>query len=209
MNVIKSLDILEKKHDLYYSNRQSCSIIIASILEWKWAWSGKMDDTYIELLVKREKSKMAAVVSGILAVIGVLFFFLVVVTGNVFVFLIAVGFLAAAYLIPYNANVEYEYLYLNKDFSVDKIKNQTGRKTVASYDMSMLEVLAPVGSKHLDAFQNRSITKRMDFSSNFPDSNPYEMIVKEDGKLHLLIIEVNDALLSQIERIAPRKVFKD
>lgn len=168
-----------------------------------------MNESYVELLVKCKKSAAAAVGSIILAVLGAIFFFFVILTGNIFAFLIAVFFFGSAYFLRYSANVEYEYLYLDKEFTVDKIYNQTGRKKVAVYDMTQLEVLAPAGSHHLDEFKSRTEIKKRDFTSNYPDSNPYEMIVREDGKLKCAVIEVNDMLLKQIERIAPRKVFKD
>lgn len=168
-----------------------------------------MNESYVELLVKRKKSSMAAIGAGILGVLGVITFLLVVLTGNIFIFLISVALLGGAYFVRYNAYTEYEYLYLDKELSVDKIKNQTGRKKVASYDMTQLEILAPANSHHLEAFSNRKDIQTRDFTSDLEDSNPYEMILGDGNNLQRVRIEVNEELLTQIGRIAPRKVFKD
>lgn len=168
-----------------------------------------MNESYVELLVKRKKNTAATVLSAFLYGVGGLAFLGVVLTGGVLIFFIAVALLGSAYYIQYSSNIEYEYLYLDKEFSVDKIKNQTGRKRVATYDMTLLEILAPAGSRYLDSYSGRSDIQTYHYESNYEDSNPYAMIVKDGTKTVCLIIETNEELLTQISRIAPRKVYKD
>lgn len=168
-----------------------------------------MNESYVELLVKRKKSTTATVLSAILYGFGALAFLGVVLTQSVLIFFVTVALLGSAYFVQYSSNVEYEYLYLDKEFSVDKIKNQTGRKKVAAYDLMLMELLAPANSHYLDSYTGRKDIQTFHFESNYEDSNPYAMIVKDGAKTVCLIVEMNDDMLAQISRIAPQKVHKN
>ena len=54
-------------------------------------------------------------------------------------------------------DLEYEYLYLDKELSVDKIMAKSKRKRVGTYSLDRMEVFAPVYSYHLDNFKNRQV----------------------------------------------------
>lgn len=60
-------------------------------------------------------------------------------------------------------DLEYEYLYLDKELSVDKIMAKSKRKRVGTYSLDRMEVFAPVYSYHLDNFKNRQV-KEKDYS---------------------------------------------
>ena len=81
------------------------------------------------------------------------------------------------------------------------------RKHIATYDLAQLEVLAPRGSYHLDAFKNRDV-KTKDFSTQFPENekNVYVMYLAGSEKV---IFEPTPELVKTIANIAPRKVFTE
>ena len=113
----------------------------------------------------------------------------------------------AAYFIYMNADLEYEYLYVDKELSVDKIMAKKGRKRVATYDMGKMEILAPMNSYHLDNYKNRS-DKTVDYSSGVVKQPDTRYVFYYDGRQRV-VIEPNEELIKAIQMIAPRKVFKD
>lgn len=164
-----------------------------------------MSDSYVELLVKKPEQKAASALHGIMIGLGAVLFciglfthFLITLTG-----LLCWG---ASYLFIMQANIEYEYLYLDKELAVDKIKNQTKRKKVAVYQLSTLEVMAPRKSHRLDSYQN---LKAKDFSSETEAGNAFELVLNGENGRERIIIDTNEELVKAIRMAAPRQVFTD
>lgn len=169
-----------------------------------------MNDSYVELLVKRKTNLAALIGRNILIGIGALSILLMFVSNlGMIALLIAVAMGLAAYICNLEVNTEYEYLYLDKTFSVDKIRNQTSRKKMAEYKIEDMEVLAPATSHHLDAYNNRGDIKTIDYSSGQKEEPAYIMVIKHGNTVKKLIIEMNDELYKQIRMNSPRKVFND
>ena len=102
-----------------------------------------MNDSYKELLVSKEqgvKDKLIRVVSIIPTVLAGL---LALLTGNILIFIIAVAFGVLDYFVFQWTSIEYEYLYLDKEITIDKIMAKTRRKRVLTIDVNKIEILAP------------------------------------------------------------------
>lgn len=164
-----------------------------------------MSDTYVELLVKKPEQKAASTFRGILIglgavlfCIGILSYFLITLSG-----LLCWGL---SYLFLLQANIEYEYLYLDKELTVDKISNQSNRKKVAVYDLSKLEIMAPKKSARLDRYQN---LKAKDYSSESEEGNAFELVLNGENGRQRIIIDTNENLVKAIKMASPRQVFTD
>ena len=162
-------------------------------------------ETYVECMVKKKAS-------GLMSALKVLLIGITVITGllgfmGLIVFLIvAVAAGVGAYFVSLNANLEYEYLYVDKQLTVDKIMARTRRKKVETFDLERMEILAPIKSWHLDDYRNRQL-KDVDYSSGVeqqPDIR-YSMIYNGEKRV---IFEPNAEMVAAIKSIAPRKVFK-
>lgn len=131
-----------------------------------------------------------------------------VVIGMVFIpgLLVAIVTGVAAYFTYMNADIEYEYLYLDKEINIDKVLAKSKRKKAAVYDVERMEVLAPVKSYHLDAYRNREM-KTVDYSSGSAEEDKKYMMVYE-GNLKI-ILEPSAEMVRAIQMVAPRKVFSD
>ncbi len=162
-------------------------------------------ESYVECLVPRKPSGgMKALKVGLIA--AAVFCFLL---GLVVIFFMLGTLLlgAAAYFVGLYASVEYEYLYVDREISVDRILNKTRRKKADRFDVERMEILAPVNSWHLDDYRNRQL-KQTDYSSgriHQPD-NRYVMIYDGGRKV---ILEPNEAMVRAIQSVVPRKVFMD
>lgn len=166
-----------------------------------------MSDSYIELLVKRKTSTAKMAIKIILAVIAAICLFLGLV-GYLTLFFVGIIFALAAYYAHLGSCVEYEYLYLNKELSVDRILAKSKRKRMAEYDLQRMEVLAPANSHRLDSYNNKKYIT-YDFSSHEEDSKPYIFVYAGDNEVAKVKVDLTDELFKVIRDIAPRKVFAD
>ena len=165
-----------------------------------------MSDTYVECLVARKPSViltflkifliMMTVVFALIGVLGIL-------TGLVVAVVTGVG----AYFATMNANVEYEYLYLEREISVDKVMAKSRRKKVGTYSVEKMEIMAPLNSHRLDSYRNMN-TKTYDYSSGIAGQPERRYMMVCNGGVKV-ILEPNEAMIKAVQSVAPRKVFTD
>lgn len=169
-------------------------------------------ETYVEWLVKRQGSFAGKALKG-LAIVGLVLsiFLMFFIQGMLVVgFIMAIVFGVLMYFANLNAEIEYEYLYLDREITVDKIMAQTKRKKVAKFNLEKMEIFAPINSHQLDSYKNRNL-KSVDYSSGVeqkPDPR-YIMVYGDEGGTKLVVLEPNEAMVKAIKTIAPRKVFND
>lgn len=165
-----------------------------------------MSESYVECLVKKEETvfgKMArillillTVAFGVLTIAGFPF--------SLFAALVA-GF--AAYFVYLRTDIEYEYLYLDKELHVDKIMAKTKRKKVTTFDVERMEVFAPLNSYHLDNYRNRTC-KTLDYSTGVEEKPEKRYAMYFDGN-QKVILSPSEELVKAIRNVAPRKVFTE
>ena len=162
-----------------------------------------VNESYIEVMVKRKTAPLvkvrqlvAAVITvfcGCLALIGLL---------PALIGVLAAG--AAAYYLSLLNVVEYEYTYVDKELQIDRILGRSKRKRMETLDLMQMELLAPLSSHQLDAYRNKN-QKNKDYSSGEikqPETR-YLLCMKD----RQLIIEPGERLVKMIQSVAPRKVF--
>ena len=159
-----------------------------------------MDQTFIEILVERKRNTaegILKIIGGILAVL----FLLTVPLSFVFIFA-AAAFGALAYYGYLQERVEYEYSYVCKELTVDKIMARSRRRTEASYLLEKVEIGAPEGSYHLDGYQNRNYAVK-DYSSQ---KGGKTFVLYYEGSVKV-ILEENEELIQALRSTAPNKIF--
>jgi len=164
-----------------------------------------MNETYVECLVSRKPSTVLGILKGVMAGFVVICFLL---SSMIWICLLlallgCVGF----YFAGHYAKQEFEYLYVDREITIDRIMNQSKRKKVDTFDLNEMEIFAPIKSWHLDSYKNREF-KVTDYSSGIesqPDKR-YVMLYRGNRKV---IFEPNDEFVQAIRNIYPRKVFTD
>ena len=163
-------------------------------------------DSYIECMVKRRTPGYLLFLKYLLiglTVVAALASFLF----GVYAFVVAVIFGVAAYFFGIHIDVEYEYLYLDKEITIDKVMHKEKRKRVATYELSKIEIMAPIKSYRLDGYKNRQV-KTVDISSQveaMPDKR-YVFFYNGDQKV---IFEPNEELTALLKKLEPWKVYTD
>ncbi len=169
-----------------------------------------MAETYVECLVKRKDKPLAVFIRNLMIALAIASMILTFMFGHgAVVFLLVVMasiFGVGAYLMSLQLKLEYEYLYLDKELSVDRIRNQQNRKKVAEYDLNKMEILAPIHSHELDAYKKREV-KTLNYSTGIGGEQDDRYVMYYDGKLRV-ILSPSPALIAAIKNVAPRKVFE-
>lgn len=164
-----------------------------------------MSETYVECLVARKPSMLLSFLKILLIMLTVVFVLIgaVYIPGLVVAIITGVG----AYFATMNASIEYEYLYVDREISVDKVMAKSRRKKANTFSVDKMEILAPLNSHRLDSYRNRN-AKMLDYSSGIAaqPERRYMMVCEGDTKV---IFEPNAEMVKAIQSIAPRKVFTD
>ncbi|MDE7247306.1 MAG: hypothetical protein K2N43_05420 [Lachnospiraceae bacterium] len=167
-----------------------------------------MSESYVECLVARKPSFVMQFLKILMIMLTVVF----VLVGFIFMpgipgLLLAAAAAVGAYFFYLNASIEYEYLYVDKEISIDKVMAKSRRKSAASYSVEQMEIFAPLNSHRLDSYRNRQM-KTVDYSSGIAaqPERRYMMIWNGDTKI---ILEPNAEMIKAVQNVAPRKVFTD
>ena len=104
-------------------------------------------------------------------------------------------------------DLEYEYLYMDREISIDKIMSKEKRKHVYNVDLNKMEFMAPVTSHELDSYKARNL-KVYDYSSRKEDAKVYSIVYEAGAEGTVLVnIEPNGEMLRAIKNVFPRKVM--
>ena len=164
-----------------------------------------MSESYVECLVKAKTSVMAKVFEVLLIAVAVICFLGMFIIGIAFIPMIAAG--VGAYFVHVQSDLEYEYLYLDKELVVDKVMAKSKRKRVATYGLDRIEILAPVKSYHLDNFKNRDVkVKDYSIGEELQPDLRYAMYYEGGEKI---ILSPSPELVKIMKNAAPRKIFSD
>ena len=169
-----------------------------------------MDTGCLEVIVNRKPNTLIKAVCYGACVLTVCFCLLAFMTSLLFLIPAALCAAAANYFWLESA-VDFEYVYVDKELRVAKIMQKQRRKELAVYDLTQMEVLAPVGSYHLDGFKNKDL-KVIDYSSQGDENKAsrYALILSDGTKLILdMVGDYSSQILDLIRTFSPRKVFRD
>ncbi len=166
-----------------------------------------MSDAYIECLVKAKPSLVGKFFKYLLYMLTAVLVVLMFLTVNMPLSLLAVVAGVGAYFVGMYTDLEYEYLYLDKELTIDKVMGKAKRKRVAVYQLERMEILAPIKSYHLDNFRNRQ-TKDRDYSIGYEEQPDLRYVMYYEGG-EKLILSPSPEMIKLMKNAAPRKVFTD
>lgn len=200
---------------LYHNHREKVTVHILrtmwymgidSNIKMRRLGRNKMSDAYVECLVKQKQSAMGKFLKVVLIVLTVIFGLLTFI-GFVPAMIVAVLTGVGAYFVNLHTDLEYEYLYLDKELTVDKVMAKSKRKRVATYSLDRMEVLAPIKSYHLDNFKNRNV-KVKDYSvgEELQPDKRFAMYYEGGEKI---LLNPSEELVKVMRNASPRKVFAD
>ena len=103
-------------------------------------------ENYKELLIKKERDTKQNLLRVLVVVpviaVGIVSFL----TLSLILLAITVALFVLAYFVFQYTDIEYEYLYLDKEITVDKIMSKIKRKKAGVIDVNKIEIIAPQNS---------------------------------------------------------------
>ena len=165
-----------------------------------------MSDAYVECLVKAKKYAMGGILRGLLIVVAVICF-LAALIGIILAFIPMILASVGAYFVNLYTDLEYEYLYLDKELTVDKVMAKSKRKRVATYSLDRMEIFAPIKSYRLDNYKNRDV-KVKDYSIGEEQQPDLRYVMYYEGG-EKIILSPSPELVKVMKNAAPRKAFSD
>lgn len=166
-----------------------------------------MIDSYVECMIARKKDTVAMILKVLAYVFCGLLLLFSLLTGGTVTFILGLAFAAIGYFACPSPDIEFEYLYMDRELTIDKIMSKQKRKRAAVYDLNKMEKMCPLNSHELDAFKNRKIAVK-DYSSKIADHRIYVIVYHSEQEESLVYIEPNDELLAAIKNSCPRKVIE-
>jgi len=163
-------------------------------------------DSYVEILVERERNTayfalriVMYVLCGICIVLAM--------GGMPILFVAAIVIGLVGYFVCPAPDVEFEYLYLGKELTVDKIIAKSKRKNAGTYDLNKMEVMCPLNSHELDSYKSRNIPVK-DYSSKKPDSKTYVIVYHDEQEELMIYVDGAAELINAVKNTMPRKVVE-
>ena len=167
-----------------------------------------MSDLYTELLVKKKKTPKDSLIKYGLIVLTVLFA-LAGLLIHPYLWAGLIVFAILDYFIIPKTNLEYEYLFVNGEMDIDVIMSQSKRKRVFSFQVSDIDLMAPVNSHRMDYYNNNQKMKVYDFSSGYEDHKCFAAIMRHDNDTCRVLLEPDDTLAQGMRNYAPSKIYLD
>lgn len=165
----------------------------------------KMSEVYVECLVKAKQSGMIKFFKVFLIVLAVICGIIMLVVPLVTLLTIAAG--VGTYVLNLFSDVEFEYLYLDRELVVDKIMAKSRRKRLGTYSLDRIEIMAPVRSHRLDNYKNRK-TNDSDYSIREICQPDLRYAIYYEGG-EKIIISPSEEMVKAMRNNAPRKIYMD
>lgn len=121
--------------------------------------------------------------------------------------LATIVFIVLLILLVKFGSVEYEYLYLMDELTIDAVYRKSSRKNKAVIPLQEVEMICP--TEESDAERMRGMGDQVDyrdFSSGLPENPSYTIKTVSGGKTHFVRFEPNEKMLKQLRHSHPGKV---
>lgn len=192
---------------LYYlADRRAIMSLLGLLAAKMDCEEDQMSEAYVECMVARKQNPFATVIkifvyalAGAFCVMGVI--------GYTAMFVPGLAFIAVGYFLLPGMDLEFEYLYLDKELTIEKVLAKQKRKKVLTLDLNKMEIIAPIRSHELDSHKNRKVPM-LDCSSQKADANPFIIVYHDNNKEEMICFEPNAEMLKAIKTVFPRKVLE-
>lgn len=165
----------------------------------------RMNESYVECLVAQETPAVKKFLYYLLFLLTIACLLLGLVMLPALILAVVFGVLT--FFFYQQTDLEYEYLYVDKEVSIDRVIHKNKRKKMGTYGIDRMVAFAPVHSYHLDAYKNAQFAEK-DYSigkAGKPDAR-YAFIFEGKEKL---ILSPSREFVDALKSVAPRKVFTD
>lgn len=163
------------------------------------------EDAYAEWLVKRKAPPYAIPLKVLMVILCIISVFLALNALIGIIVLVLAG--AASYYVFTNLSVEFEYLFVEGDLTIDRILARSRRKKLLECKKDEIQIVAPSDSYVLKDYEKGGM-KITDCSSRQAGARRYALIYQRGPECVKVIFEPNDRVLHAMWRAIPSKVVR-
>lgn len=162
-----------------------------------------MNDVYVEYSFEVKPAFGKKLFRNILIIVGValifysLYFFPLLTVG-IFV-------LALAYFYNRTIHVEYEYILMKDELTIDKIINKSKRKRLYAVDLQYLEVFTYNNKALTQKYSNEKVKVKR-FHSKDENEKIYALMIRKSNHSTCILLNADDKLIDGFQRLYPSKV---
>lgn len=164
-----------------------------------------MNESYVEVLVKKKNKPVYTVIKLVMVILTAVLALAVVITGIWLLAIPAVLLLLADWFFLPGLVLEFEYLFVSGELTIDKIIGKTKRKNCVTVEMEKIECIAPEGSERLLDYRNMKLVEH-DYSSGREEVQPYICIFHSEKALWKIKFEPDERMLELMRQTSPRKI---
>lgn len=164
-----------------------------------------MEENYVEWLVKRKDPVYAWPVKVLMIVLCAVSAFAALQIMFGILILVAVG--AATYFVFLNLSVEYEYLFADGGFSVDRILGKARRKKAFDCEKEEIQVIAPADSYVLKEYEKQGM-KVLNCTSGRTGVKVYALISQKGALTTKVLFEPGEKMEAAMRRVLPGKFVR-
>lgn len=161
-----------------------------------------MENISIEQIIKIKPHLYSSVLKGIMIMLSVFSLVFILTAYGVF---ITTGLVILTIVIFRYYNAEYEYTLVEKELTIERIVAKSYRRKCGEYNLSRMEIMAPIESDKLPRKENSNF-KTYNYSSNTDKSKSYVIIAPCNNEMVRLIFEPDERMKQTIWKISPSKV---
>lgn len=164
-------------------------------------------DIYAEWLIKRKSPwyKIPYYLLIVVLVIAVIIFMISSRYGSWGIVGVAIIIIGVMFTHRY-LRVEYEYVFVTSELSVDAIYSEQVRKNKLRVEMSDVESVQATNDEWLKQKKDDRSIIFEDYTSGESDAETYTIIYTSKGSTHILTFEPDEKLLHAMWRCSPSKV---
>lgn len=161
-----------------------------------------MDELSLEYRIERQRRGTDTLIKAGVIAAALLFVFLAVFMNALFL-LPALGCLVAGIIFFPRLDVEYEYLFVAGELSVDCIYSKKSRRNLVNYSLSDVEFLLPENEagqsgQSGQSGQGKASYRKLDLSSGREEADRYVLACPYMGNMDYALIEPGEKIIKAI-----------
>lgn len=170
-----------------------------------------MNEQYVEKLVSRKAdSKIILLRALVLAAVFLVLYLSIFFLGTLG--LLAYGLIAVfllcwlVYYVFMMTSVEYEFVLVKNELTIDAIYGKNKRKNKQVVDISKCEVIGPTDHPHVIGYHKAAKMKTFDYTSGRGEEPVYLLVAPYGAEMCKVYMEMDDRMLDGMKMAAPGKV---
>ncbi len=166
-----------------------------------------MNNAYVEKIVKKKSTPQTALIRILSALsVVIVSYVIMVLMGLIYGLLVIAAGACLVYYVFLNTSIEYEFILVKSELSIEAIYGKNRRKMLHTFDVSKCEIIAPADSTYVAGYHKNEQMKSLDYTSGIGEEPVYILLVSYGAESAKLYMEFNDRMLEAMRLAAPGKV---